>query len=116
MEYDPNGVSAHDAGAKLDGGKPLAGRLLGMFSNALWEGSEVGTFGAKKYSEGGWQSVPDGMKRYDDACMRHWLKRHSGEEYDSDSGLLHLAHEAWNKLAELELYLREKHHEETTER
>ncbi|UIW11067.1 hypothetical protein VP5_055 [Vibrio virus VPMCC5] len=106
-EFDPTGIQAGEPGAKLDGDKHLAGRLLGMFANALTKVSEVGTFGAKKYSEGGWQHVPDGQKRYDDACMRHWLKRHAGEEYDVDSEMLHLAHEAWNKLAELELYLRE---------
>jgi len=31
-----------------------------------------------------------------------------GQEVDADSKLLHLSQEAWNKLAELELYLREQ--------
>ncbi|CAM0044925.1 endolysin [Vibrio phage K392] len=107
-EQDPNGIDQHDSGAKLDAGKPMAGRLLGMFGGALMAVSEVGTFGAKKYTEGGWQHVEDGFKRYDDAGMRHFLKRGMGEEFDEDSELPHLAHEAWNALAKLELYLREK--------
>lgn len=107
-EKDPYGIDAHASGAKLDFGKPMSGRLLGLFSNALMAVSEVGTFGANKYTEGGWQEVPDGIKRYEDAQMRHWLKRFSGEEFDSDSELLHAAHEAWNCLAKLELMLREK--------
>lgn len=53
-EQDPNGIGQHDNGAKLDAGKPMAGRLLGMFGGALMAVSEVGTFGAKKYTEGGW--------------------------------------------------------------
>ncbi|AUS00765.1 hypothetical protein NVP1278O_30 [Vibrio phage 1.278.O._10N.286.54.E8] len=107
-EQDPNGIGQHDNGAKLDSGKPMAGRLLGMFGGALMAVSDVGTFGAKKYTEGGWQHVEDGFKRYDDAGMRHFLKRGMGEEFDDDSELPHLAHEAWNALAKLELYLREK--------
>ncbi|AUS01518.1 hypothetical protein NVP1286O_27 [Vibrio phage 1.286.O._10N.286.55.C4] len=107
-EQDPNGIGQHDNGAKLDAGKPMAGRLLGMFGGALMAVSEVGTFGAKKYTEGGWQHVEDGFKRYDDAGMRHFLKRGMGEEFDADSELPHLAHEAWNALAKLELYLRDK--------
>ncbi|CAM0009462.1 endolysin [Vibrio phage K373] len=107
-ECDPNGIKQHDSGAKLDAEKPMAGRLLGMFGNALMSVAEVGTFGAKKYTEGGWQHVEDGFKRYDDAGMRHFLKRGMGEEFDEDSELPHLAHEAWNALAKLELYLRDK--------
>lgn len=107
-EKDPNGVGQHEPGAKLDHGKPMAGRLLGLFANALYAVAEVGTFGANKYTEGGWVHVKDGIKRYDDAGMRHYLKRHMGEEFDPDSECLHLAHEAWNKLAQLELVLREK--------
>lgn len=107
IEIDPLGIGQHEAGAKLDANKPMAGRLLGLFANALMEVAEVGTFGANKYTEGGWVEVPDGFKRYEDAQMRHYLKRHMGEELDKDSGHYHLAHEAWNALAKLELYLRD---------
>jgi hypothetical protein len=103
MESDPTGRSAHEAGAKLDSGKPLAG-VLGDFSLALLEVAKVGTHGAEKYSRGGWQSVPEGVTRYSDAMWRHLLaERH--EEMDG-SGLRHAAHLAWNALARLELMLR----------
>lgn len=105
-ERDPTGLSANEPGAKLDAGKLLAGVLVD-FSLALTAVAEVGTFGAKKYSRGGWQHVDRGIERYSDAKWRHALKeRH--EPRDPDSGLLHAAHEAWNTLARLELMLREE--------
>jgi hypothetical protein len=70
--------------------------------------SEVATFGAKKYSRGGWLKVKDAKQRYQAAGLRHTLKRNAGESIDQDSKLLHLAHEAWNALAVLELHLRRK--------
>lgn len=103
LESDPTGRAPHEPGAKLDAGKVYAS-LLGDFSLALTEVAKVATFGANKYSRGGWQTVPNGIQRYSDAKWRHLLK--SG--VDEDSGLLHKAHEAWNVLAELELILREK--------
>jgi hypothetical protein len=105
-EVDPNGVGQHQPGAKLDHGKVQAAEILGMFSNALEQVAKVGQFGADKYSMGGWQHVQDGEKRYGNARLRHWLKRQQGEGIDPDSSLLHLAHEAWNVLAELELRVR----------
>jgi len=105
-EKDPDGINQHDPGAKLDDGKVLAG-VLSDFSLALLEIAKVGTFGAKKYSRGGWQHVENGQERYFDALWRHLLKeRH--EPTDKDSGLLHSAHMAWNALARLELILRNK--------
>lgn len=106
-EVDPTGRSPQDAGAKLDSGKVRPGLVLGGFARALWAVSEVGTFGANKYSDNGWVSVPNGESRYDDAGMRHWLKDKMGEKVDDDSKLRHLAHEAWNALAVLDLALRE---------
>ena len=104
-EIDPNGIEQHELGAKLDAGKPLSAEILGQFALALTEVAKIGTFGANKYTIGGWKHVKDGVIRYDNAAMRHFLKRHSGEEIDPDSGLLHMSHEAWNALARLELYL-----------
>lgn len=91
-EQDPYGIEQHAPGSKLDAGKVLAG-VLEDFSLALLEVAKVGTFGANKYSRGGWQSVPDGITRYADAKWRHLLKGRF-EDLDSDSGLLHAAHEA----------------------
>lgn len=106
IEKDPNGKKPHEPGAKLDYGKVKAGVLLD-FSRALLAVAEVGTYGAKKYSRGGWQDVPDGKKRYLDAFMRHLCKM-PHEPIDEESGLLTMAQVAWNALAILELELRKE--------
>jgi hypothetical protein len=103
IEKDPNNLEPNEPGAKLDDGKILAG-CLGDISLALKEVAKVFTFGANKYSRGGWQHVENGIQRYNDAAWRHKLE--DGGSIAPDSGLLHLAHEAWNVLAELELLLR----------
>lgn len=104
-ESDPTGRAAHEPGAKLDDGKVRADLVLDGFSLALLEVARVATYGAKKYSENGWQEVPDGVKRYRAAGDRHRLCR-KGQTHDQETSLMHLAHEAWNRLAELELALR----------
>jgi hypothetical protein len=91
----------------LDYGKIRLGLVLGDFARALNAVGEVGTFGARKYSDGGWIEVPNGVERYTDALFRHLLHEHIGEHTDPDSGLLHAAHSAWNALARLDLILRE---------
>ena len=110
-ESDPSGKGAHEAGAKLDHGKVRAALVFGAFAGAFWEVARVGTFGANKYSDNGWLEVENGQARYDDAEMRHWLKSHMGEVVDPDSDLDHLAHEAWNALAKLQLKLDEEEKE-----
>lgn len=108
IETDPTGKQPHEAGAKLDAGKPLAALVLGDFARALLAVSEVGTFGARKYTASGWIEVPNGIPRYDDAMIRHWLREHAGETHDKESGALHATCTAWNALARLELILREE--------
>ena len=111
-EADPNGLHPNSPGAKLDAGKVRPSLVLGGFARALWEVSKVGTYGATKYTDNGWMEVVDGDKRYDDAKMRHWLKEKMGEKCDKDTNLTHLAHEAWNALARLDLYIRETENEQ----
>ena len=97
---------ATDKGVKFDEGKPRVGLVLGGFSRALEAVSEVGTYGAIKYTDHGWRSVPDGFNRYTDAMLRHWLKENEGM-CDQESEQLHAAHLAWNALARLQLLLEE---------
>lgn len=94
-------------GMKFDAGKLLAGILIQDFPRAQKAVAEIATFGVNKYARSSWQTVPDAMTRYTDAKFRHILE---GEitPYDEESGLLHKAHEAWNALATLELYLIEQ--------
>lgn len=101
VERDPHGKALNEPGAKADAGKVM-GALLGDFSRALWQVAEVGTYGAKKYTRGGWQSVPQGPERYRDALWRHLLESNQSD-LDKDTELRHLAHAAWNILAILEL-------------
>lgn len=100
IESDPHGKDPHEPGAKLDAGKVRLGLVLGGFSQALVEVGKVGTYGAEKYTPNGWLSVPNGIDRYRDAMLRHIL---ATDETDPDTGLLHMAHAAWNCLAVLEL-------------
>lgn len=106
LESDPLGKSANEPGAKLDAGKNRLGLVLLDFSRALQAVGEVGTYGANKYSDSGWISVPNGEARYTDALLRHLMKEAAGEECDEDTGLRHAAHAAWNALARLDLMLR----------
>lgn len=104
-EKDPNNLSPHTPGAKLDHGKPRAGLVLMSFGKALLEVSRVGTFGAKKYTPKGWVEVNNGVERYMDSAFRHLLVMET-EPLDPESKLSHLSHAAWNILACLELKLR----------
>lgn len=107
-ESDPNGIGQHAAGAKLDAGKVRVGLVLLGFAQALEQVARVGTYGAEKYSDNGWMQVPDGVRRYTDAMMRHLLAEAIGEKIDPATGLPHAAHCAWNALARLDLMLRER--------
>lgn len=91
-------------GTKHDANKPDPTLILDGMPRAIMALAEVGTFGAKKYTRNGWRTVPNGYQRYKAAQDRHRLASNT-EAYDEESGCLHLAHEAWNALAKLELFL-----------
>jgi len=101
-------------GTKHDACKPRI-NLLGQFARALEEVAIVATFGATKYSDHGWLKLPDGVERYTDAMLRHWLAEHHAEypaaARDEQSGRMHAAHIAWNALARLDLMLRSEERE-----
>ena len=83
----------------------MTGLMLRDFARALNEVAKVSTYGCIKYgSPSGWQTVANGLNRYNDALGRHLLASSISEE-DEESGLLHKAHLAWNALATLELEL-----------
>ena len=68
---------------------------LPMWLDAI---GDVLTFGASKYSDDGWMTVPDAPSRYYSAAMRHLLAWKGGARTDAESGLHHLAHAAVNVL------------------
>lgn len=104
-ESDPHGIAQHEPGAKLDAGKPRVGLMMEGFAAALLEVAKVSTYGARKYTDDGWSQVPDGIARYGDAMLRHYLAERDGA-IDDDSGLRHASMLAWNALARLELMIR----------
>jgi len=82
-----------DEGMKHDDGK-LMWDLLPL--DAVEQIVEIMTYGAKKYAPNNWQKVRS--NRYYAALMRHLVAEYKGEDYDIESGFLHLAHAACNIL------------------
>lgn len=93
-------------GVKHDQGKNRLGLMISGFSRSIEQVGLVATFGAQKYADDGWITVPDATRRYTDAMLRHLIKDMQGERIDDESGLPHLAHCAWCALAILDLELR----------
>lgn len=104
----------HVPGAKDDGEK-LDPTFLDDFPRALEAICKVAQMGAEKYSRGGWLHVEDGQRRYRAAGARHRMAIAKGEGRDQESRFPHLYHAAWNALAELELYERERENTENGE-
>jgi len=104
-ERDPHGKSAKEPGSKLDAGKCQPTFAIEYFPRSIRAISDIGEFGAKKYTRGGWKSVPNGKLRYLDAAFRHLLDIFIKGHWDKDSRMLHLSHAAWNVMAVLELVL-----------
>lgn len=100
------GLNLSQSGMKYDAGKTDPSLILNGMPRALLAVAEVATFGAKKYARDSWQTVPNALMRYTAAKDRHRIEG-AMAEYDTESCLLHAAHEAWNALAVLELKLRE---------
>jgi hypothetical protein len=77
------------------------------FPNALMVLGEVMTWAAKNkgYLPNDWKDIPNPNMSLLGAASRHRNKRLKGEEFDDESGLPHLAHEAFNVLAQLELLM-----------
>lgn len=112
MEEAPGTDTA--AAKKMDMGKvPVWQGFLNYFPRAIIAVALVSEYGKRKYApdaeefNSGWRDVPNGINRYLDADARHMLKRAipSQGEYDDESELAHLAHKAWNAMAELETAL-----------
>lgn len=112
-ETDPTGRPPNQPGAKLDSGKaPIMSGVMHYFPRALEQVALVSDYGAKKYTWNGWETVPDGVRRYGDALARHVAWEVIDGPTDPKTGLMHAAQVAWNALARLELLLREvKSHE-----
>ena len=75
-------------GMKFDAGKPPIGLIP---RSAVLEEAAVLAFGEQKYGRHNWRA---GIKwsRLIDAAQRHILAFNEGEDFDSETGLHHLAH------------------------
>ncbi len=83
-------------GAKYDQDKLLFGCFTRGLARVIKGVVAVLTYGAQKYAEDSWQSVPNGRKRYLDAFDRHMNSYNIGEVLDQESGLLHIFHAICN--------------------
>lgn len=95
-------------GEKHNKGKLPMSKLVVQFPDALQAVVLASCYGHNKYKEVdvdwlNFKKVPGGSQAYKDACLRHSL----GAEKDEESGLPEVFHQAWNKLAELQLWLEE---------
>lgn len=93
-------------GAKYDSGKLLFRPLTRGLAYPLRLLAAVLSYGALKYAEDSWQTVPDAERRYENALDRHLNKWKAGEDHDTESGLLHLGHIACNALFLAWLHMR----------
>jgi len=81
-------------------GKAQVSHVL-SFGKALWHVAALATQGAKKYSRDNWKNGGENTEKAAllDSLGRHLLAIGEGEEYDEDTGCLHMAAVAWNALA-----------------
>lgn len=90
--------NSQELGAKYDEGKTNWTVLLHGLAKPLAAVAAVLNYGMQKYAADSWQEVPDAHARYEQAFYRHIMARASGETYDDESGLPHLAHIVCNGL------------------
>lgn len=79
-----------DNGKKYDQGKPQ----LSLLDYGFLEGiAKIREYGVEKYNDPeSWKHVPDALKRYKDAMLRHLFAFLDGKELDEESGLRHWDH------------------------
>lgn len=121
----PEGIKVHDKeethvsecdshGVKDNDKKLPMSKLKVQFPNALQAVVLCSSMGHEKYkdTDEDWLNflrVPGGSETYRDACERHSL--YEVGDVDEESGLPHLFHELWNKMAEVEIWIKENHKE-----
>jgi hypothetical protein len=94
-------VPTDDQSQKADAGKSDPVLLEVDLADALAVVNRVLDYGKAKYGQrAGWKQVS--MDRYDPAARRHRRARDTGEQFDTESGLDHMAHEITNLLFQLQ--------------
>lgn len=87
-------VTSETGGQK---GKKLA-QLHAIDPTSLYMLAEVAGFGSDKYEDYNYTKGYDWSLSYS-ALQRHLMAFWSGENYDDESGMPHLAHAAWHCMA-----------------
>jgi len=73
---------------------------LGGMSNFLKELARVCTFGAERYGDESWKTVPNAETRYLGAMQRHIYDFQHGNYLNHEDGMLyHIAQVAWNAIS-----------------
>jgi hypothetical protein len=72
---------------------------------AIWNIAKIYQYGAEKYAERNWEKGMDWSRMYNSA-MRHLLAFWQGQDFDGESGMLHVAHAAWNCIGLLTYMIR----------
>ena len=94
----------NDQRAKADAGKSDPLLLEADMPRALAIINRVLDYGLIKYERKAWLQVA--KERWDAACGRHRRSRYLGEDFDRESGLLHMAHEAAGLIIQIELFVK----------
>lgn len=107
-------IKQQSKGVKHNQNKLPMSVIKSQFSRAMEAIVKCSQYGHEKYKEtdlnwDNFRNVEGGSKTYRDAGERHSL--FPVGELDSESGLPHIYHELWNKMAEVELWEAENERE-----
>jgi len=102
-QTNPNLETTEPIDFKFDNGK-IRVSLLKRFGLALLAVAELTTKGAEKYEDHSWTTVKNGISRYDDALLGHYL-REAFEPLDPEMLVPHEVATAWNALTKLQLLI-----------
>ncbi len=96
-------------GKQILADKPETALILGRLGRALEEVCYIGSYGNGKHrnpdgssGDGNWEDK--GEAYFMNKALRHFFKHADGELRCPESGMLHLAHMAWNVLACLQAH------------
>lgn len=83
--------------------KPMLSYFMRSFPRMAEAIARVKEMGAIKYQDGNWRLGNKPDDEYWDSLFRHLNHIFQGEDYDKDTGCLHIGHAVWNLCALLEL-------------
>ncbi|MHC4300565.1 MAG: dATP/dGTP diphosphohydrolase domain-containing protein [Planctomycetota bacterium] len=88
---------------RFNSDKPMMAYFMRSFPRMAEAIARVKEMGAIKYNDGNWRLGNKPDDEYWNSMFRHLNYIFNGEDYDEDTGCLHLAHAVWNMCALLEL-------------